>query len=81
MGLPVEVPSVLHKWVYSEEALCAICSFRLLQPPASIRPSIGISNAPAQIKMNCRTSLKIAERRPPSATYTATVMDETQMLK
>ena len=52
-----------------------------VQPPASIKPRIGISNAPAQISTNCSTSLKIAERSPPRATYTATVSEDTQMLK
>ena len=36
--------------------------------PASTSPKIGISSAPAQIKKNWRTSLKIAERNPPRAT-------------
>src|SRR5215469_18328623 len=55
--------------------------FRFPQPPASYKPRIGISRAPAQIRKNCNTSLKIAERDPPSVTYTATVIEETQMLK
>src|ERR1700722_20956971 len=42
---------------------------------------MGMSNAPAQMRKNCSTSLKIADRRPPSATYTPTVSEETQMLK
>src|ERR1017187_7041447 len=42
---------------------------------------MGINSAPNQISTNCRTSLKMAERSPPSATYAATVMDETQILK
>src|SRR5277367_760357 len=42
---------------------------------------MGMSNAPAQIRKNCSTSLKIADLRPPSATYTPTVREETQMLK
>src|SRR5256886_16545571 len=81
MGLLLNEPSVDHRCVYSAEALWAICNLRLLHPPASIKPRIGISSAPAQIRMNCSTSLKMAERRPPSATYTATVRDDTQMLK
>ncbi len=42
---------------------------------------IGISRVPAQISTNWSTSLNIAESRPPSATYTATVRDDIQMLK
>src|SRR5579872_7410331 len=52
-----------------------------LQPPVSIRPRIGISRAPNQIRKNCKTSLKIAENNPPAATYMPTVSDETQILK
>jgi hypothetical protein len=37
--------------------------------------------APSQIKKNCRTSLKMAESRPPRNTYKATVSEDTQMLK
>ncbi len=48
--------------------LVTICACRLVQPPASIRPRMGISSAPSQMRMNCRTSLKMAERSPPSAT-------------
>ena len=81
MGLLWNEPNVDHRCVYAGDAFCAICSFRLLHPPASTNPRIGIKSAPAQIKMNCNTSLKIAERNPPSATYTATVSDETHMLK
>src|SRR5256885_17199598 len=81
MGLLLNEPNVDHKWVYSAQALCAIWSLRFPHPPTSINPRMGISNAPAQIRMNCSTSLKMAERRPPSATYTATVSDDTQMLK
>jgi hypothetical protein len=40
-----------------------------------------ISSAPSQISTNCSTSLKMAESSPPKPTYTATVMEETQMLK
>ncbi len=46
---------------------------RPLQPPASMSPRMGISAAPSQMSMNWSTSLKIADRSPPSATYTATV--------
>src|SRR5256885_7590785 len=81
MGLLLNEPSVDHRCVYSAEALWAICNLRLLHPPASIKPRIGMSSAPAQIRMNCNTSLKMADRRPPSATYTATVSDDTQILK
>src|SRR5271156_2220133 len=81
MGLPVNEPMVDHMWTYCSDARCVISTFRLVQPPASYNPRIGISNAPAQIRKNCRTSLKIAERSPPRVTYTATVSDETQMLK
>src|SRR5580692_3813981 len=81
MGLSLNDPSVDHKCVYSTEAFCATLSCSAFQPPASISPRIGISSAPAQIRVNCSTSLKIAERSPPSVTYTATVIDETQMLK
>src|SRR5476649_564741 len=42
---------------------------------------MGMSSAPAQIRKNCSTSLKMAERKPPSATYTPTVSEDTQMLK
>src|ERR1035441_1524663 len=52
-----------------------------LHPPDSHRPRMGISRAPNQISTNCRTSLKIADSSPPSTTYTATVIEETQMLK
>ena len=51
------------------------------QPPASTSPMMETSSAPSQISTNCRTSLKMAESNPPNPTYTATVMDETQMLK
>src|SRR5579863_2627772 len=51
------------------------------QPPDSVSPRIGMSNAPNQMRKNCTTSLKIAEKSPPSATYTPTVSEETQMLK
>src|ERR1700722_7735867 len=81
MGLSLNEPSVLHRWVYSLEALTAILAFRLFHPPASTRPRMGIKSDPAQIKMNCSTSLKIAERKPPSVTKIATVMDEIQILK
>src|ERR1700680_4030668 len=81
MGLVVNEPSPDHRCTYCSDALWAICSFRLLQPPASYRPRIGISSAPAQIRKNCSTSLKMADLNPPSATYTPTVSDETQMLK
>src|SRR5215471_9944110 len=81
MGLPLKVPRVDHRWVYSADARTAIWAFRLFHPPASIKPITGMTRAPAQIKMNCNTSLKIADRRPPNATYMATVMEETQMLK
>src|SRR5438876_11389387 len=81
MGLLWNEPNVDHRCVYAGDAFCAICSFRLLHPPASTNPRIGIKSAPAQIKINCKTTLKIAERNPPSATYDATVSDETQMLK
>ena len=33
------------------------------------------------MRMNCRTSLKMAERSPPSATYAATASEETMMEK
>ena len=52
-----------------------------LQPPASMRPMMEISRAPSQMSTNCSTSLKIADSRPPRTTYTATVMEETQILK
>src|SRR6201987_3053758 len=81
MGLPRNDPRVDHKCVDSTEAFCATLICSAFQPPASTSPRIGISSAPAQIRMNCSTSLKIAERSPPSVTYTATVIDETQMLK
>jgi hypothetical protein len=42
---------------------------------------IAINREPSQMRTNCSTSLKIAESRPPRKTYTATVSDETQMLK
>ena len=45
------------------------------------KPTIGVTIAPSQIRKNCRTSLNMADRKPPSATYIATVRDETQMLK
>src|SRR5882672_2833606 len=66
---------------YSADVRCAIKILRWLQPPVSYSPRIGISKAPAQIRKNCNTSLKIADRNPPRATYTATVSDEIQMLK
>src|SRR6516164_1100167 len=81
IGLSLNDPSVDHRCVYSDEARTAICAFKFDQPPASISPITGITSAPAQIRMNCSTSLKMAERKPPSATYTATVTDDTQMLK
>src|SRR5260370_19951067 len=80
-GLCLKLPKVVQRCVYSAEALRAICRRKLLQPPASTKPRIGISAAPAQIKTNCKTSLKMADRNPPSATYAATVADETTMLK
>ena len=52
-----------------------------LHPPVSTNPRIGISNAPNQIRKNCNTSLKMAEKSPPAATYTPTVREETMMLK
>src|SRR5579871_3670614 len=81
MGLLLNDPRVDHRWVYSAEALWAIRACKAVHPPASMRPRMGINSEPAQINTNCSTSLKIAERSPPSATYTATVSDETQMLK
>src|SRR4029077_17949024 len=81
IGLVVKDPRVDQRCTYCSEARWAICNFRLDQPPASYRPRMGISNAPAQIRKNCSTSLKMADRKPPSATYTPTVSDETQMLK
>src|SRR5271165_25809 len=81
MGLSLKLASVLHKWVYSTFPLATIRACNPDQPPASINPRMGISKAPAQIRMNCNTSLKIAERRPPRETYMATVADETMMLK
>src|ERR1035437_159924 len=81
MGLVVKEPKPDQRWTYCSDALCAICSLRLVHPPASYRPRIGISRAPAQMRKNCRTSLKMADRKPPSATYTPTVSEETQMLK
>src|SRR5512146_372792 len=81
MGLLLNVRCVDHRWVYSAEALWAMRACSAVQPPASIRPRMGMSSEPAQISTNCSTSLKMAERSPPSATYTATVSDETQMLK
>src|SRR5450432_3516422 len=81
MGLSLNEPSVDHRCVYSAEALAVTCACSCLHPPASTNPRIGISSAPAQIKINCSTSLKIAERNPPSVTYTATVSEDTQMLK
>src|SRR5579872_883194 len=81
MGLLLKEPSVDQRWVYSAEALWAMRACSAPQPPASIRPRIGMSREPAQMSTNCSTSLKMAERRPPSATYTATVSDEIQMLK
>src|SRR5438094_8086334 len=81
MGLLWNEPNVDHRCVYAGDAVCAICSFRLLHPPASTNQRIGIKSTRPQIKMNCSTSLKIAERNPPNTTYTATVSDETQMLQ
>src|SRR6185437_11108749 len=81
MGLLLKEPSVDHRCVYSAEALWAMRACRAVQPPASIRPRMGMSSEPAQMSTNCSTSLKMAERNPPRATYTATVSDETQMLK
>src|ERR1017187_1911653 len=82
MGLSWKEPRVLHRWVKS-------CDGKLVwmratmpdHPPASIRPMMEISSAPSQMRTNCSTSLKIAESSPPRPTYTATVMEETQMLK
>ena len=68
MGLVPNDPSPDHKCTYSAEARCVIKTLRCAQPPASYKPKIGISSAPAQIKKNCSTSLKIADRNPPSAT-------------
>src|SRR4051812_1290517 len=51
------------------------------QPPASTSPRIEITMAPSQIRKNCRTSLNMAESKPPRNTYAATVIDDTQMLK
>src|SRR6516165_4197645 len=81
IGLWLKFPNVDHRWVYSAEALWAIYALRLAQLPASANPRMGINIAPAQIKMNCRTSLKMADRNPPSATYAATASDETMMEK
>src|SRR5450432_2544102 len=50
------------------------------QPPVSISPMMEINIAPSQMRTNCSTSLKMAESRPPSPTYTATVTDDAQML-
>ena len=44
-------------------------------------PRIGTSSAPPQISTNCSTSLKMAERKPPKATYSVTAAAETRMLK
>ena len=68
MGLSVNEPRPAHIWTYCSDARCAICSLRLVQPPALYNPRIGISSAPAQMRKNCSTSLKIAERSPPSVT-------------
>ena len=46
----------------------AMLALRLVQPPASMSPRIGMRAAPAQMRTNCRTSLMMAERRPPSMT-------------
>src|ERR1700690_4438441 len=81
MGLVLNDPKPDQRWTYCSDVLCAICNLRLVHPPASSNPRIGISRAPAQMRKNCNTSLKIAERRPPNVTYMATVSDETQMLK
>src|SRR5215470_3909594 len=81
MGFLSKDPNVDQRWEYSADAFCATCNFRLLHPPVSTNPRIGIKSAPAQIKINCNTSLKIAERNPLRATYAATVSDEIHMLK
>src|SRR5258708_20922160 len=81
MGLVVNEPNPDQRRTYCSDVLCAICSFKLVHPPASYNPRIGISSAPAQMRKNCSTSLKIAERRPPSVTQIATATDEPQMLK
>src|SRR6266566_770417 len=62
IGLSSNLPSVLQRCVYSAEAFVAIRAFNAAHPPASASPSMGISSAPAQIRINCKTSLKIAER-------------------
>src|SRR6516165_6660218 len=88
MGLELKLPRVDHRCVYepgfgtfNSVRFCRILACKPLQPPASIKPRTGISNAPAQIRKNCKTSLKIADRRPPRATYAATVSEETKMLR
>src|SRR5882672_8778063 len=81
MGLEVNEPKPAQRWTYCSDALAAICTLRLVHPPASYNPRIGISRAPAQMRKNCSTSLKMAERSPPRVTYIATVIDETKMLK
>src|SRR5581483_7490950 len=81
MGLSVKCPSVLHRCMYCSDAFAVIRALNPVHPPASTSPRIGISSAPAQISTNCSTSLKIADRSPPSATQIATVRDDTQMLR
>ena len=82
MGLSAKLPMVRQRWVKSWPAkFWWMRVTRPCQPPASISPKMGMRRAPSQIRKNCNTSLKMAESRPPSATYTATVSDDTKMLK
>jgi hypothetical protein len=60
--------------------LCRIFSSVPFQPPASIRPRIGIKSDPNQIRKYWSTSLNTAEISPPGVTYTATVSEATQIL-
>ena len=63
---PMRAPQV--RVVAAREVLRAMRATMPFQPPASIRPRIGISSAPSQISTNCSTSLKMAESRPPRPT-------------
>ena len=69
IGLSSKRPRVLHKCVkFWPGKFCWMRATMPLQPWVSIKPRIGISSAPNQMRKNCNTSLKIAENNPPAAT-------------
>ena len=75
MGLS-NVPRLRHRQVKSVPGTLGWMTFTfswivaiiLVQPPAWIRPRIGISSEPNQIRKNWSTSLNTAETSPPRVT-------------